>query len=109
DPDQVDVLAAYLLVARPEEVRVVRDALRPFAARLTGQLWAVLADPLAEGPRRLRAAAALAAYEPDDPRWPEVRDGVVAQVVRENPFRAGYWAEALRPVGGVLIPSLVAV
>jgi formylglycine-generating enzyme required for sulfatase activity/tRNA A-37 threonylcarbamoyl transferase component Bud32 len=109
DREQVHVLAAYLLTAQPEEIQVVRDKLQPFAAEIAEPLWAVLTDPQAEGPQRLRAGAALAAYAPDDPRWPDLRGVLVEQMLRENPFRAGRWSAALYPVRATLIPSLVAV
>jgi hypothetical protein len=75
DPGQVDYLFGQLLEADPKDVLpVIRDALAPHRDRLRDKLWAVMEKP---GPgkeaHRLRAAAALAKYDPDGPRWANER------------------------------------
>jgi hypothetical protein len=70
DPGQADYLYGRLLDAVPAEVPVLRDALGPHRAALAERLWAVVAaPPPGQEGQRLRAAAALAAYDPDGPGW----------------------------------------
>jgi formylglycine-generating enzyme required for sulfatase activity len=56
--------------------------------------------------RRFRAACALAAYTPDDPRWQEVSGDVAARLALQDAFALGKWAEALQPIGRFLLPPL---
>jgi formylglycine-generating enzyme required for sulfatase activity len=105
DDRHVEDLAEDLLQARPPEVLVIREALRPYKGRLTERLWRRVEDPQ-EGPeRRLRAACALAAFDPDSPRWAAVAPAVVSQLVAE-PVALGQWLEALRPVRLALLGPL---
>jgi serine/threonine protein kinase len=71
DPGQVDYLLGRLLETDPRDVfPVIRDALAPHKDRLKDKLWTVLEKPeLGKESQRLRAAAALAKYDPDDKRW----------------------------------------
>jgi formylglycine-generating enzyme required for sulfatase activity len=71
DPGQVDYLFGRLLDANPRDVLpVVRDALFPYKDRLLDRLWAVVEKPeKGKESQRLRAAAALAKYDPDSKRW----------------------------------------
>jgi formylglycine-generating enzyme required for sulfatase activity/tRNA A-37 threonylcarbamoyl transferase component Bud32 len=105
----VDFLAERLLTAAPEQVPVIRDALRPHGAAVVGRFWAVLDDARAESGPRLRAAAALAALEPLSPRWDKAGGDLVNRLVAENPLHLGLWTEALRPVGPALLDPLAAV
>jgi formylglycine-generating enzyme required for sulfatase activity len=109
DCGKTDYLADRLLTARPEEVAVIRDALRGRGAALAEHYWAALADARADPGRRLRAACALAGSDPDSPRWAEVGDALANALVRENALVVSKWAEALRPVRGRLIPPLAEV
>ena len=97
DAGQVDYLFDHLLTAEPDVIPILRDALNDHRGDVTDRLWAVLEDPRAEGSRRLRAAAALAAYQPDSPRWGGVGSAVAARLVKENPIFLGRWTEVLRP------------
>jgi hypothetical protein len=108
DPDQVPYLRERLLTAQAAEITAIRQALAPYQAQLREDLWAVLANPRADLDQRLRAACALAAYTPDDPRWQEVRRDVAARLAVQRPTELGAWAEALRPVGAALLPPLAA-
>jgi serine/threonine protein kinase/formylglycine-generating enzyme required for sulfatase activity len=71
DPGQVDYLYGRLLEAEPRDVLpVIRDALAPYKDRLLDKLWAVVEKPeLGKESQRLRAAAALAKYDPESERW----------------------------------------
>jgi formylglycine-generating enzyme required for sulfatase activity len=111
-PGQVDYLYRRLLDAEPAELGVLvgQIELRNQSAQLVGKLW-----PVAEGPatghegRRLRAAAALAAYDRDNPRWAEMAAPVVAQLVAVNPIELRPWIEGFRPVKKKLLKPLKAV
>ena len=105
DPSQVEFLQGRLLNAAAHEVRVLRAALALHHEEISAPLWAAAQGP---APQRLRAAAALAAYAPDDPRWNGVAGLVVDDLVRENPVHVGHWSENLRPVAIRLLPPLSA-
>jgi formylglycine-generating enzyme required for sulfatase activity len=106
DLGQAEPLVDALPQAEPEELLVVRDALRGHADKVS-RLWPVLLEDK-EGSRRLRAACALAAFAPDDPRWKQAAPAVVSRLLAENQLLVGRWAAALRPVRGVLAPDLAA-
>src|SRR5262249_54509757 len=64
DDDQVDYLLGRLLEADPDELPVIRDALRPHRADVAPRLWGVLeSDESGEG-ARARAGLALAGLDP---------------------------------------------
>jgi formylglycine-generating enzyme required for sulfatase activity len=110
DDGQVDYLRRHLLTAEPQEVIVLREALRPHPRVWGEPLWAVLGDAQADPGQRLRVACTLAAYAAGDVRW-EKKVGVdVADcLVAENAFVIGRWAEALKPVGRQLLLPLAAL
>ena len=73
---QVDYLYGRLLDAEPHEVPVIRDALAPHKDELLDKLWAVVETPeKGKESQRLRAAAALAKYDPESEKWAKVQDG----------------------------------
>jgi hypothetical protein len=107
DPAQVDYLVSRLLGATPNELLVVRAALRPNQTAQTAQLWAVALDTQAAAARRFRAACALAGLSPEDSRWRELAPVAVTGLLTEkNPSFLAGWLEALRPVRGWLLPPL---
>lgn len=107
DATQVNYLYDRLLDAQPHEVPVIRDALAPHSESLRERLWAMAESPdKGQDPQRLRSAAALAKYDPDDPRWATVSRFVVDDLVQENPVYLLYWSEAFRPVKGALLEPL---
>jgi formylglycine-generating enzyme required for sulfatase activity len=110
DESQVDPVLAHLLDARPQDVGVIVAALEPYKRVVSQQLWKLLGDrdPQTSG-GRLRAAAALAAYEPDSPRWDDVTGSVAALMVNEEPLLLGSWGDALRPLARRLVPPLTAI
>jgi serine/threonine protein kinase/formylglycine-generating enzyme required for sulfatase activity len=110
DATQVDYLHGRLLDAQPYELPVIRDALAPYQDALRDRLWAVARKPEdGKEPQRLRAAAALAMYDPEGDRWAEASAGVVEDLVRENPVFLGRWSEAFRPVRQRLLGPLSAI
>lgn len=107
DATQKDYLYGRLLDAEPNEVPVIRDALRPHSDTLLDKLWAVVeASEKGRESQRLRAAAALATYDPKSARWAKGSPLVVHDLVRENPVYLGQWSEAFRPVKDFLLEPL---
>ena len=108
DATQVDYLCGRLLDAGPHEVPVIRDALAPYKDSLLERLWAVVEKPeMGQESQRLRAAAALAKYDPESPRWGAAGALVVNDLVLENPVFLGEWSEAFRPVRDRLLAAVV--
>jgi eukaryotic-like serine/threonine-protein kinase len=107
DGSQAAYLYDRLLDAEPHEVPVIRDALAPHKDDLLEKLWAVALKPeKGKEPERLRAAAALAKYDPDSEKWAKCSRPVVNSLVLENPVYLGQWSEAFRPVKKSLLAPL---
>ena len=107
DATQVDYLYDRLLDAEPHEVPVIRDALAPHKDALLDKLWAVVVKPeKGKESQRLRAAAALAKYDPESEKWAKCSPLVVNDLVLENPVYLGLWSEAFRPVKKSLLAPL---
>ncbi len=51
--------------------------------------------------------AVLAAFDPEDSRWPALADQVTLWLAEENPLMVGTWVEMLDPVRSALLPSLI--
>ncbi len=110
DDEQAAYLYERLLDATPQEVPVIREALAPHKAELLDKLWAVVEQP-AKGKesQRLRAAAALAKYDPASAKWAQASALVANDLVRENAVSLGQWSEAFRSVKGRLLSPLADV
>ena len=107
DDTQVEYLHGRLLDAEPHQVPVIRDALHPHKDELRDKLWALVDQPeKGKEPQRLRAAAALATYDPESERWAKASGPVMEQLVGENPVFLGLWLEGFRPIKKELLPSL---
>ncbi len=107
DASLVDYLYDRLLSAEPRDVPVIGDALAPHKDRLLDTLWAAVEKPeKGKESERLRAASALAQYDPDNPRWGMAGVLVDSDLVLENPVFLGQWSEAFRPVQHRLLPRL---
>ena len=108
DPVQAEFLTARLLnpEATPDEVLVIRDALRQrgraerVAPRLRRALPARPPDALEATP--LRAAGALAGIDPADPALPALAGPLARALVRENPLLIGAWREVFQPIAALL-------
>jgi formylglycine-generating enzyme required for sulfatase activity len=107
DASQADYVFERLLDAEPGDVATLVAALEPHHDAVTGRLWGQAARPEKghEG-RRLRAACALASYDPEGGGWEQVSGPVVAQLVAENPVFLSHWLEGLRSVHDRLRPAL---
>ncbi len=107
DSSQVEYLYTRLLEAKPHEVPVIRDALVRHREDLLDRLWTVVEQPEpGKEQQRLRAAAALASYDPDNERWDKSRGKVVEDLVSEHSVYLGIWSAAFRPVKAHLLPAL---
>ena len=106
DSGQVEYLYGRLLKGEPQEVIVIREALSDHKQDLTERLWTLLENPKNDQDQRFRAACALAAFAPDDPRWEKVSGDVAATLVIQKPFVIAQWTDALKGVGRWLIPPL---
>jgi formylglycine-generating enzyme required for sulfatase activity len=110
DASQVDYLYCRLLDAQPPEVPVVRDALAPYQDALRDKLWTVVEAPeKGKEAQQLRAAVALAKYDPESEKWEKASSSVVDQLVAENPVFLGVWMKSLRPIKGKLLASLATI
>src|SRR5262249_28307180 len=107
DSGQVSYLVQRLLNAEQDEVAVLRDALMPHKADLTERLWAVVERPGKDKQhQRLRAACALATFDPDSRRWEKVGAPIAADLVGVPAVYLASWVDALRPVRDQLLAPL---
>lgn len=107
DSGQVAYLHDRLLNAEPQEVPALRDSLAPHKDALRDKLWVVVESPdKGKEAQRLRAAAALARYDPESARWTKCSALVVNDLVLENAVFLGQWSEAFRPVKTHLLSPL---
>jgi serine/threonine protein kinase/formylglycine-generating enzyme required for sulfatase activity len=106
DPSQADYLSEQLLNAQVDEVPVIVTLLEPQKSRVQKRLWEAVKNGTSSA--RLRAAAALAAYDPENPEWQIVRSDVVTALVSVDPTESNLWIIKLRPVGRQLVEPLEA-
>ena len=89
------------------ETAVLRDSLAPYRGELLDGLWrAVAQPPRGREQQRLRAAYALAAYDPDSPRWRNAGAAVAGDLVAVPAVHLADWMAALRPARGQLLRPL---
>jgi formylglycine-generating enzyme required for sulfatase activity len=110
DASQVKYLKGRLLGAEAAEVGVIRDALLPHKDQLVNELWAVVQAPeKGKESQRLRAAAALAKYDPESEKWPKAQEAVADDLVKVPAVYLGAWLESLRPIRARLRAPVVAI
>jgi len=110
DPAQAGYLYDRLLVALPQEVPTLCDALTPYKAELLDTLWLKMAQSASgEKEQRLRAACALAKFDPDNPRWAEVQVQTANHLVNVPAVYLGTWMDSLRPVRAKLLTPLESI
>ena len=109
DPGQAEPLFQDLLRASTPEFLALRQALDRFGERFREPLWTRVLDARTDRAVRLRSAAALAAFDPTNPRWAEAAGPAVEMLVAENPAFVRDWIEAFRPVRPCLLEPLGAV
>jgi formylglycine-generating enzyme required for sulfatase activity len=106
DRRHAEPLRDELLEADSTDFPFIRDALAAHSAGLVGGLWDLLETEAADPRRRFRAAAALAAYDPTNPRWDASACWVADQLVAQPSLELPRWVDALRPVRGLLTAAL---
>jgi serine/threonine protein kinase/formylglycine-generating enzyme required for sulfatase activity len=109
DPSQAQFLASRLLEADPKSVEVIREALAPHRSKLARDLWSELEKAPAESTRALRAAGALALFEPDARDWDEFGAKIAHSIVTVDPAALGDWLKVLRPARAKLVAPLVSI
>jgi formylglycine-generating enzyme required for sulfatase activity/tRNA A-37 threonylcarbamoyl transferase component Bud32/DNA-directed RNA polymerase subunit RPC12/RpoP len=109
DKEHVAHLQKNLLTCQPEELAVIRDALLLHRSEVTNELWSVLSQADATRDRRLRAACALAAFDPDSSKWADTSEFLAETLVASNPLVLPTWLDALRPKKGLLLVPLVRI
>ena len=120
-PDQADLSALHeVLLSGPlDQFLPVREQLRPQAVAVVPPLWTALRDESLDGPRRLRAAMALAGLaaaameagvtdqSPTAPTWtPADVAFVTEQLVASNVETQALLRDALRPIHTLLAADL---
>ncbi len=109
DPGQRDYLYQQLLVARPEDVQFIREAMQSHRDELVDDLWQVAERSPAGGERkRLRAACALAQFDPGGAGWDKIASHIVNDLVAEPDAHRDVWLRQLHRVRGRLLPPLIA-
>jgi serine/threonine protein kinase/formylglycine-generating enzyme required for sulfatase activity len=110
DSSQTEYLYARLLDAAAPDVAVLCEALAPHQSELCPKLWTVVEQPVkGQDQRRLRAACALARYDPGSEGWTAVAGPVVDDLVSVSPAYLERWMDCLKPVRDQLQASLEAV
>jgi formylglycine-generating enzyme required for sulfatase activity len=99
-----------LLQAIPDEVPIICAELTPHKNQLLPRLWEVAGSSAkTQADQRLRAASALARFDPDGEGWKALGPVLVEQIVNENQFFSRIWSECFRPVKSKLFSSLADV
>ena len=107
DPSQANFLCDRLLDADPHEVAVLIDALAPHKDGLTEKLWQAATNTVrGKESRRLRAASALAAFDPHGDKWTTIQSAVVDDLVTVPIVHLGLWTKPLHEVRKTLLVPL---
>jgi formylglycine-generating enzyme required for sulfatase activity/tRNA A-37 threonylcarbamoyl transferase component Bud32 len=106
DTRPVQLLSAGMLYADPQEMLLIRDALAPYSKQLAPELWRCADDARLNAEIRLRALAALALFDADNPRWQQAGILAVGPMLSANPLHLGQWVRAFQPVRRFLIDPL---
>jgi len=106
DASHLSYLRQRAMTSTPQELLIIRSALRPYREQLASDLWELTETTDTPAEQRLRAAALLAGLENDSPRWAKVAPAVARNLVAENALLIGAWADLLRPARRYLLPAL---
>ncbi len=110
DAVHVEYVKQCLLTAAPDEVAVLRQSLSRHAEMIREDLWQIAEDSSRDSSGELlRAASALACFDPDSPRWNGISARVVSALVSENSLHATVWMSMLHPIRQQLLEPLVSV
>jgi len=107
DKTYVEPLRKNLLTCKPVDFIVIRDALLPYRDELKNDLWAIVSRSDATREQRLRAACALATFDPDSSQWTDSSDFLAGELelAREKPLALQTYWDALRPVPTKLLEA----
>jgi serine/threonine protein kinase/formylglycine-generating enzyme required for sulfatase activity len=104
DPVHVEYLFSRLRTAKPNEVSAIVQFLAPYQANIEDRLWQMLET--GSGSDRIRAAAALVEFAPEEAKWHNVASDLVAAIAAVPPAESKHWIELLHPVGTLLVAPL---
>jgi formylglycine-generating enzyme required for sulfatase activity len=104
NPSHVDYLFDRLLAAKVDEVPVIVELLSHWLDELEEQLWESIET--GNSGQRIRAAAALAAYNSGNDQWKQNAEDVVTALVSVPSSESDEWTSMLRPVGSTLVDVL---
>jgi serine/threonine protein kinase len=107
DESLVDYLLENLTVCTPAQFPVLRDALLPYNQKISDALWQLAYDEQQEPVRRFQAAAALATFTPQDPRWAQVAGFVSSHLTGAvATLQFGQWLIHVQPASEQLAAPL---
>jgi hypothetical protein len=107
DEGLVGYLRDNLTACSSAQFPVLRDALMPYAEKISDTLWQLAQDEQQEAGRRFQAAAALATATPGDERWSPVAGFVSNHLTGAVPtLQFGQWLIHLRPASEQLVEPL---
>lgn len=110
DKEQAEFIYRHLLDAPPRELPVLCDALTAHRDKLRDQLWSLAERPAAgRESQRLRAACALARFDPHSARWANIQDAVANDLVGVHAVQLADWLAPLRPAREKLSLPLSAI
>ncbi|MFN9198283.1 MAG: hypothetical protein ACK5WR_09445, partial [Planctomycetaceae bacterium] len=101
-------LVNALLSAGPDEILGWRSFLKPFAREVAPALWEEVRQT-SNRVNRLRAAAALAAFDPTPEyrqAWEDVGNDLAQELIAVSALEFKAWSENLKPVRQYLLPHL---
>ena len=104
---KIDYLSGELLDCGLAQLSVLREALSPHQHEITEGLWQIAGNEHHGAAQRFQAAAALAAYDPDDERWQDVAPLVAEYLTsRVSAVYEDNWLALFQPASGQLTDSL---
>ncbi len=103
DPDVLAKLVGRVGAVPPDELLLLRSALKPYSSDVVPHFWTTLTNENAASSVRFRAAVMLAGLDASNERWPAFANEVTRWFVRENPLYTGRWVEALQPIHNQLV------
>ena len=110
DPDQISFLKERLLSAVPDDLPIIRDALKHHKDQLVEDFWSLLKNPTGKQKERvLQAASALALLDPESDNWRDIAGNVADELASVNPILLTPWMHALSPASSQLVDALIAI
>ncbi len=107
DASQADFLCDCLLAGNPDEVTAIAAALKEHRPDTVARFWNILEDQKADAGNRLRAASALAHFDPESQRWQPVSNDLVKKLITEPLSSIAGWKKALAAASPHLVAPLI--